>query len=732
MTRRQLRLSLLAALLAFTPVVSAAEPGEFAARLLRADGRPAAHYSISVVGLPLATVTGEDGRFRLAPSPTPPFSIVAASPEGDVEAPLEVLDLATSELRLHDVVRDVVTVVSGVAPSLEALPGSAASVLTREELEQRAPQRLYQALESIAGASRLGDGADSVPALRNLGRGRTLVLIDGARVTAERRAGPSATFVDPATLANVEVLRGPGSVIYGSDAFGGVLNAVTADPEPGAPWLRYGLEGGFEAVPERAAFASASLGWNDHGLLIEGHGRDADEVRAGGGGEIFNSSYASWGAALRYALQTRRGRLRAGFALDDVDDLGKAAIDSRAIRARYPRERSRRLTASWIGAPAGAWDATEAALFFGEYDVVLDRDRAPTATSNRRIDRADTSANDASLRLLAGRELAGGRLQLGIDASSRFDLRSDVAQIRYAGDGTTVTDTTVTPSIDDARQTASGAFATWARPLAPRLSLGLGARGDRIQSRNRGGHFGDRSLSREALSGNVSLTAGPFAGWTTTLQAARGFRSPTLSDRFFRGPSGRGFVTGNPDLDPETSLQVDLSARWRQDRTAVGFFAYRYRIDDLIERYGAGSDFFFRNRGQAVIEGIEAEAQTGFANDWTLEAGAALSRGRTDGGATIDDIAPANGWITVRRSFGRWFGYLRLAGAVRHDEPGPNELERPAYTLLDGGGGVRFSDRLELRLAVRNAGDRRYTAAPDNAADLAAGRGVTLSLSGRL
>lgn len=50
--------------------------------------------------------------------------------------------------------------VSGVAPSLDLLPGSVATVLTREELGQRAPQRLYQALELIAGASKLGDGVN--------------------------------------------------------------------------------------------------------------------------------------------------------------------------------------------------------------------------------------------------------------------------------------------------------------------------------------------------------------------------------------------------------------------------------------------------------------------------------------------------------------------------------------------------------------------------------------------
>ncbi len=704
----------------------------YEARLTTAAGGAAAGYSVTVVGRPLTVLCDGEGRFRLDPAPAVPFAIVATSPSGEIAAPLEVAALDQRDLRLLGVVREAVTVISGVAPSLELLPGSAATVLTREELEQRAPQRLYQALESIAGASKLGDGADSVPALRNLGRGRTLVLIDGARVTAERRAGPSATFVDPASLASVEVLRGPGSVIYGSDAFGGVLNAVTRDPDP-EPWtLRYGVEAAGGALDERSASAIASIALGGGGLLVEAHHREADDAEAGGGDEIFNSAYQAQGGAIRWVAPVGPGRLRLGLAVERVEDLGKAAIDSRQIRSFYPREDSDRLTAAWLGDPAGAWDSLEASLFYGKYRIVLDRDRAPTSTSNRRIDRADTDADDASLRLIAARGAGGGRLQLGVDVASRFGVEAATEQIRYADDQTTVVRVDRTVSIERAEQVDTGLFATWSRPLAERWSFGVGARGDRVDTDNSGGFVGDRSISHEALSGNLSLTAGPFAGWTTTAQVARGFRSPTLSDRFFRGPSGRGFVTGNPDLDPESSLQADLATRWSRGRTALGLFVYRYQIDDLIERYGSGADFFFRNRGEATIEGIEAEVQTGFGRGWSLEAGAALSHGETDGGATIDDIAAPNGWVTLRHSFGRFFAFGRLFTALELDEPGPTELARAGYTLVDLGGGFRFSEAIELRLLVRNVGDRRYTAAADNAADRAVGRSVSVALSGRI
>lgn len=701
----------------------------FEVRLTLPGGAAAAGFTVSIVGQPVTVLTDAEGLLSLDPAPAVPFVLVATSPSGETSAPFEIADPAVGEVVLPEVLRESVTVVSGVAPGIDLLPAAAATVVTREELEQRAPQRLFQALESVVGTSKLGDGADSVLAVRNLGRGRTLIQIDGARVTAERRAGPSATFVDPAALASVEVARGPGSVVYGSDAFGGVVNAVTRDPDLDRFTLRYGVEGSFDASDEASGFLSASLPVGAGALLVEGQYREAGDFQSGGGEEIFNSGYTTYGGALRYLLPLTAGRFRLGLNIDRVEDLGKAAIDSRQIRAYYPKEDSDRLTASWIGS-AGAWDALEASAFYGTYDIVLDRDRAPTSSANRRIDRADTRAKDASARFVAGRPLAGGRLQAGLDLVTRFDLESVFSQIRYAADAATVVRVDLFPAIDDAQKLDTGLFATWSRPLADRVSLALGARGDYVETKNRGGYFGDHSADASAFSGNLSVAFGPYSGWTTTAQLARGFRTPTLSDLYFRGPSGRGFVIGNPELEPETSLQWDLGTRWRSGTTAVGLFAYRYEIDNLIERYSAGDNFQFRNRGQGTIEGIEAEIQTTIGDDWSLEGGIAVSDGSTDGGAEIDDIAPPNGWVTLRYSFSRAYVFGRVTSFLSQDEPGPTELERDGYTLFDAGGGFRFSEAIELRLMVRNLGDRRYYAAADNAADLATGRVVSLAVSG--
>ena len=118
-------------------------------------------------------------------------------------------------------------------------------------------------------------------------------------------------------------------------------------------------------------------------------------------------------------------------------------------------------------------------------------------------------------------------------------------------------------------------------PVTPILRVTAGLRGDNVTTENNGGYFGDRSTSNGAFSGFAAATAGPFSGFSVTGQVSRGFRDPTLSDRYFRGPSGRGFITGNPDLEPETRLQFDLTARYTMARTQIGVSYYDYRIDDL-------------------------------------------------------------------------------------------------------------------------------------------------------
>ncbi|HLF55452.1 MAG TPA: TonB-dependent receptor, partial [Thermoanaerobaculia bacterium] len=509
------------------------------------------------------------------------------------------------------------------------------------------------------------------------------------------------------------------------------LNAVTRDPDPGRA-LRFTLEASDGGQNELRGALAASIPAGAGALLVEGHLADADDAEAGGSEEIFNSSFGAAGGALRYVRPAGPGRLRAALQIERVDDLGKAAIDSREIRSTYPLEDSDRFVLNWLGTPSARWDSLEATLFVGDYRIVLDRDRAPAGSSNRRIDRSDTEARDASLRAVAGHGFAGGRLQLGLDASSRLDLRSLVGRTDYAADDATVVARTTSVAIEEASQVDLGLFATWSRSLAEHWTLAAGARGDRVETENRGGFFGDHTETASALSANLALSWAPAPGWRWTAQIARGFHVPTLSDRYFRGPSGRGFVVGNPELEPETGLQLDLALRRTLGRTSLALYGYRYQIDDLVERYREGDDFHFRNRGEATLEGFELELQARLDERWSLEGGAAWARGSTDGGAPLDDQPAPHLFLGTRYARSWGYAFARLAAHDDKDDPGPTEVERDAYALVDVGGGWRFDDGFELRLTVRNLLDERYSGAADETADRSPGRAILLALSGEL
>jgi outer membrane receptor protein involved in Fe transport len=243
-----------------------------------------------------------------------------------------------------------------------------------------------------------------------------------------------------------------------------------------------------------------------------------------------------------------------------------------------------------------------------------------------------------------------------------------------------------------------------------RIHLTGGLRGDTVHNTNIGGYFGDRHVVNSALAGLAGATFIVNPHVTLTAQVARGFRDPTLSDRFYRGPVGRGFIEGNPNLEPETSRQIDLTARWETGPLRLSGAYYDYRISNLVERYVVNStSFFFRNRGAASLRGAEIEAQAGLSHGIVLDVSAQASRGRdADDGTPIDDIAPRSVAVVIRHALaGKLASYLRAAAVAPHDAAGPSEVPTPGFVSLDAGTTWHWSPHVEVRGIVRNLLDQR-------------------------
>ena len=723
----------LVALLILNPSAAAGQPATFSGRVVESkSGAAIAGATVSVAGLPGAITTDVEGRFTLAPAPPTPFHLVVVLPGGQVAKPVIVEKIESDRIVQVDALADESVTVLGAAPSIDASPAAATTLLSRRQLAARAPEHLLQALETVPGINQVSEGHAAVPAIRGLARGRVLLLIDGARVTSERRVGPSATFLDAAVLEGIDVARGPGSVAYGSDALGGVISMRTRNVEANAPLRAGGQISGGAGVPDRRGSIEVSKGFAKGGILVQGHARGADDWDSPeDGGEILNSGWKDGGFLIKGNHVLGAGVLTAGWQSDYGRDVERPRNNSNVVRFYYPWENSHRFTTGYaLGSKAGL-DQVEFTGFLGTFEQRTDQDRFATATTGRSIERADVSANDFHVKSTAQKQVAGARLEFGVDVNGRYDLEAlDIIQA-YDLSGNLTRDT-VNVSVEDAQRTDVGAFlqADYAITSVVRASGGI--RADNVTTSNTGGYFGDQSTSNGAFSGFAAATAGPFSGFSVTGQVSRGFRDPTLSDRYFRGPSGRGFITGNPDLEPETSLQFDVSGRYTMARSQIGVSFYNYRIDDLIERYSTQTDFFFfRNRGRGRVKGVEVESRTDLGSGYSLELGFQIGRGELeDDGSNLDDISPDTFLALVRKDFGeRAYAQVRLAFLAEDDRPGPSEIVAPGANVIDLAGGYHLTRNLELRGIVRNLLDDSYYASPDPRWVWAAGRSGSITLA---
>ena len=725
-----MRLVLFVLLYAAIPVDAWALRG----RVVTADGKPVVNATVSILGRTGEAITDGEGRFVFKPDPPTPFEILVIDAAGTYSRPIliESFDPAVDlVVTVAPILNESVTV-SGSAPSIESTPGAATSSLSARDVAVRQPANLMQAIENVAGVNQVSEGQAAVPAIRGLARGRTLILIDGARVSSERRAGASATFLDPSLIEGVDVSRGPGSVAYGSDAFGGVISVRTRRVMPGSP-LAMQFSGSIGAgVPERRGALELAKGLPAGGVLLAAHAREADDWDSADG-EVFNSGFADRGFMARIEQQVGSGYLTAGWQSDFGRDIERPRNNSRSVRFYYPFEDSHRFTAGYEVRNLGGLQRLAFTGFIGRYEQRTDQDRFPSATAGRRIERADVAANDFHVRGF-GEKLAGrSRIEFGVDINGRFGLEAidDLIQYDLAG---SVMSTRPNVSIDSARRVDNGVYASIETALAPVLVISAGVRGDYVNTRNAGGYFGDRSTGNGAGSGYISTTLGSFGAFSLTAQLARGFRDPVLSDRYYRGPTGRGFITGNPDLTPETSVQADLGLRYVSRRFRFATFYYEYRIHDLVERYETTTDFFFfRNRGSARVRGFEIEAQATLPAAITVDVATQVAEGRAlDDDTYLDDISPVNLTATARKQFGtRGFGQLRWAYFSDDEHFGPTERAVPGYTVVDAAVGYQITRPLELRIQARNLFDELYYASQDVRAVFAPGRAATLTATVR-
>jgi hemoglobin/transferrin/lactoferrin receptor protein len=633
----------------------------------------------------------------------------------------------------------------------------ATSVLSADTLDTRLPRTLPLALEELPGLMvQKTSSAQGAPYIRGFTGFRTLLVIDGIRLNnSVFREGPNQYWgtVDPLALARLELVKGPASVLYGSDAVGGTVNAVSLTPTFAEPR---------SAANARLSHRYASAD-DSHVTRLAASGRLHDrlagqiglsrknyhDLRAGRGtGSQPRTGYTESGldASLAYRIgpHARLTALAQDFTQDDAWRTHSTVYGSTWHGTRPGNDlqrsldQSRRLFAVQLHADHLAAPVDELHLSVShqrqqedQFRLRADRRREDTgfavATVGTFIQAQSPSA--------VGRWIYGGEF---------YRDRVDSTSIRYRADGSLNAIDIQGPVADDATYDLAGAYLENRLPRLGPVDLILGGRFNYAAA--------DARRVRDPRSGAVTRVT---ADWHSLLASLRGvvrldsaarhnlfaglsesFRAPNLSDltRFDIAEGGQ-IETPAPGLEPEFFVTAEAGWRTRHERWSATVAAFHTVIRNQIIRTPTGAlvdglaEVTKRNSGAGFVHGLELAGNFRLLPAWTLSTALTWMRGELDYfpssnsslllRAPLSRVMPLTGHVTLRWDAPTTRTWIELAAsaATRQDRLAPGDrvdTERipttgtPGYAVGKVRTGWRATAALTLTAALENLTDTDY------------------------
>ncbi|UCF67290.1 MAG: TonB-dependent receptor [Acidobacteriota bacterium] len=698
-------------------------------RLIDLAGDPLVGARVTPVATTGGAVTGPDGRFKLPGTLTDVSTVLVELADGTtlvVDLPRQAGDDEELVLQVDPGRQVTLDVSAPAAGQIHAPPAAPTRSFSTREISERASGSLQQLVSSLPGTERSVEDPDAVPVLRGLGQGRTLLLLDGAAIQTERRAGVSGGVFEQGTWGGIDIVRGPASVVYGSAAMGGVVLVKS-------PWD--GVDGPRRLAAETewregdAGGYAAALRWRRDGWSVAAGSRRGKAPR-GADGAPLDGQYRQQSLFAGKTWLAGRTLMRLGLRTDrlaDAERLGPAEDGRLTV---VPEETLHRLT----------WHLDIPGRREGE--IIAWAADAERAVTQRRV--GDDQAVSALTAITRQRDLGARGLWRGQQESfdwlagaelrSRFDVETKISATGLLGEAATLLDER---PLFDASERAIALFGQLNRRLSERVAVSAGLRLEPLKSEASSAES-TQVRRTTATAGTLALDTSFGRGGHLVAQLARGFREPTLSQRFYRGITGRGLLIDNRELQREVSRHVDVAWRLVRKNRFVEIALFDTRIEDVIVRNfdqpGSGplglDVYRFANAGRATVRGLELTAglTSTRSGQWQLT----LHRLRGEDGfdRSLADI-PADGLDVLWSGHdqrGRWLR-AELRARARDEHPGPGERVTPGYVTADVAVGLPLGRGVTLRIGVTNLLDQPLLASARDDAPIAPGRTGSIKLT---
>ena len=554
-------------------------------------GEPIHGAVVLVIGPGRAVSTDTEGAFVIENVPAGTYEILAqrehltASHQMIVVTSAETTNLKF-ELELSPI-HEEVTVTATLADQATTFEAfNAITTLDAFDLVTDAKGTLGEALQDQPGIWKRSFGpGSSRPIIRGFDGDRVLILEDGVRTgDVSSQSADHGVTIDPNGLDRIEIVRGPATLLYGSNAVGGVINTIT----PHASYrdaLTNGTRGQFSVD---GGSANQQLGTN---ASVQ-HAQDQVMFWAGGGSRQTDDYNTPDGAIKNSATQLSTGRAGIGYFGDRLFSSGGVTIED------------------------GRYGIPFAGDFHGHHEHEEDEEIAIDLKSQRQVGNVEIG-----MRNLTNRFTDSFRVVAKV-----IDWQHDEIKINEGVEtiGTTLNNRTYVIRAEmDQQQTGriTGKLGAWTQfrnyvatgeealaPATDQAAFAAFAYEELSFGRHRlqlGGRFerntytvGQRPVSQDnhleapAVRNRDFIGASGSVGFQTKLGATgafvanltRSYRAPALEELYNFGPhvGNLAFEVGNPNLDGETTLGLDLSLRHQSAGLRGDFNFYVYDINDFV------------------------------------------------------------------------------------------------------------------------------------------------------
>jgi len=617
--------------------------------------------TVTLVNTTLGTISDKEGRFEIKPK-TPGAYVVRITRIG-YEA-LEVngeTDNTFVEVALKPTVTQLNQAIVVTAQRYETDQFNrpeAISVLTQKELTQRAPRSTPEALMGTTGVwlQKTNHGGGS-PFIRGLTGQQTLLLIDGIRLNnATFRSGPNQYLntIDPQSIGQIEVLRGSGSVPYGSDALGGVAQILTKTPQftdslrvNGSLYGKY-----MSAGMEKSGRAEFGLSNTNVAVLGGLAYRNFGDIVAGGNIGIQKpTGYDQFSGDLKAKIRlSDRYLLTAawqGLEQNQVPVFHSVQLEDFAYNYFDPQRRQ--LTYARLEA---------------FYNNPLFRKVSLTGSLHQSVEGRKKQKNNSPKLLNEQDKVNTWGAIIGLDSEPTPYWKAHTG-VEYYYDQVNSTREEVNTETGirtaqrglypDGSTAANLAFFSLHTLELNKFILSAGGRFNAFDITVKENVLGTSTIRPSALVGSFSALYKLHSQHHLIGSVNTAFRAPNIDDSGTLGIVDFRYEVPNTELEPEKALNMEIGWKSRTERFSSQVVLFRSNLSNIISRVRSGNDsiqgypvYLKENTAAAYIKGLEADAEWQLVPSLSIYGNLVYTYGQNiTGEEPLRRIPPLNGRVGI-------------------------------------------------------------------------------------